>query len=260
MTCEEFRARLSPYADGEVGVDETLAADAHAARCGRCEALVARERQFRQLLRRQPRESARPELRARILAECRREVRRARLRPWLWAPPLAAAAALAVAALLPATRPAPPVVGQLVAVHLAYAELERPAEFASTDRAEVEEWFHQRARLRVIVPDYSSAGIRLVGGRIAEVRERRAAYLLYEKGHTLLSVFMLPVPAGDLRLTGTRRSSGGFEYYTEERNGLRTVSWTEGESLFGLVSMLDYDALFECADRLRAERASQRPL
>jgi hypothetical protein len=35
----------------------------------------------------------------------------------------------------------------------------------------------------------------------------------------------------------------------------RSVAWKDGSAFFGLVSGLNYDALLECADRLRAERA-----
>ncbi len=62
MNCQDFETRLPPYVDGELGVDETLATETHAAECPRCQALVERERHFRQLLRRQPREAAPPEL------------------------------------------------------------------------------------------------------------------------------------------------------------------------------------------------------
>ena len=85
------------------------------------------------------------------------------------------------------------------------------------------------------------------------------AYLLYEKGRTLLSVFM--VPGGrDAALDGGRVSYRGHEYVTHERKGYRTVSWTDGRAVYGLVSMLGYDALLECADRLRAERGEQTSL
>ncbi|HEU5321706.1 MAG TPA: hypothetical protein VFX28_12930, partial [Methylomirabilota bacterium] len=144
--------------------------------------------------------------------------------------------------------------------HIAYTQVARPAELASADPAEVAAWFQDRAGLRVIVPDYASAGIQLVGARLADAHERKAAYLLYEKGRVLLSVFMLPVPvrAGDLR--GVRVSYRGHPYVTEERKGYRTVAWSDGQAVFGLVSMLDYEALLECADRLRAERTRQTAL
>jgi hypothetical protein len=52
----------------------------------------------------------------------------------------------------------------------------------------------------------------------------------------------------------------GHDYVADERKGYRTVAWQDGQTLFGLVSALDYEALLECADRLRIERASQTQL
>lgn len=261
MTCQEFELHLPAYVDGELGVAETLAAGAHAGECPRCQGLAEHERRFRLLLRRQPRESAPPEFRARLLARWRQEARRRGVRTWLLAAtPAAAAAGLVLVVLLPGLGPARPLVQDLVATHIAYAQLERPAEFASEDRTQLEAWFQERARLRITVPDYSPAGIRLVGGRIAEVRERGTAYVLYKKGHTLLSVFMVPASGDGTVLAGTRVTYRGQEYLTQERTGYRTVSWTDGHAIFGLVSMLDYDALLECADRLREARAGQARL
>ncbi len=260
MICQEFEARLHPYVDGELTVGETAAADAHGAECWRCADLARQERQFRQLLRRQPREPASAELRARIVSRIHREQRRVILRPWLVAPALAVAATIVVAVLVPAWRQPSTLIGDLVDKHIAYAQIERPAELASANPAEIETWFKQRAGLRVTVPDYSPSGIRLVGARLAEAHEQKAAYLLYEKGRTLLSVFMLPIPSGDVTLAGARVSYRGHDYVTHERKGYRTVSWSDGQTLFGLVSLLDYGALLECADRLRVERANQTRL
>jgi len=111
-----------------------------------------------------------------------------------------------------------------------------------------------------LFPTYSASGIRLDGARLVETHEQTAAYLLYEKGRTLLSVFMLPVPTGEVALAGARVSYRGHAYVTYEQRGYRTVSWSDGRAVFGLVSMLDYEALLECADRLRAERANQTRL
>lgn len=254
MNCVEFERHLHAYVDGELAASEMLAADAHLAACEECQALAARERRFRQLLRRQPRESARSEFRARITRQLRRAEQRAVVRPWLIAPIAAAAAVLAIV-LWPSTQPSSRLVSDLVDKHIAYAQTEQPAEFGSTDPAAVEQWFRTRAALRVTVSDYSPSGIRLVGARLADAAEQKTAYVLYEKGHTLLSVFMVPVPGDGSGLRGKQASYRGHEYVTLERKGYRTVSWIDGHTLLGLVSMLDYAALFECADRLRADRA-----
>jgi anti-sigma factor RsiW len=119
----------------------------------------------------------------------------------------------------------------------------------------VEAWFRERAKLRVTVADYSMEGIRLVGARVAQAHEHLASYVLYEKGHTPLSVFMVPARVRESDLHGARVSFRGHDYVTLERKGYRTVSWSDGEAIFGLVSMLDYGGLLKCADTLRAERA-----
>ncbi|MEK7444939.1 MAG: zf-HC2 domain-containing protein [candidate division NC10 bacterium] len=259
MSCREFESRLHPFVDGELDVAETLAAEAHAAECPDCRSRVAGERRFRQLLRRQPRESAPPEFRALLRARLRRSARVAAIRPWLMVPAAAAAAAL-VWAVLPGASPSATLVGNLVDKHIAYAQIEQPAEFVSTDRVAVEAWFRQRAGLRVTVADFSPAGIRLAGARIAEAGERKAAHVLYEKGRTLLSVFTVPADVREGELAGTRVTYRGRGYVTQERKGYRTVSWTEGQVVFGLVSMLDYDSILQCADTLRTERSREARL
>jgi anti-sigma factor RsiW len=232
------------------------AAEAHLAQCAECPGRVDRERRFRQLLRRQPREVAPAEFRAMIRARIRRSARVAAIRPWLVGT-AAAAAVLLVVSLQPGLRPGPSLVTDLVGKHITYAQIDQPAEFASEDPRAVEAWFRQRAGLRVTVSDYSRSGIRLVGGRLAEADDRKAAYVLYEKGRTLMSVFMVPVSAPDIGLKGTRVSYRGQDYLTLERKGYNTVAWTDGKAVFGLVSMLGYDALLECADRLRLDRADR---
>jgi len=256
MNCIEFEARVHPYVDGELEMHEMAAAEAHLVQCAECPGRVDQERQFRQLLRRQPRESAPPEFRAMIRARIRRSARVAAVRPWLVGT-AAAAAVLLVVSLLPGLRPGPSLITDLVSKHITYAQIEQPAEFVSEDPRAVEAWFRQRTGLRVTVSDYSPSGIQLVGGRLAEAGDHKAAYVLYEKGHTLMSVFMVPASARAAELGGTRVSYRGHDYLTLERKGYNTVAWTDGKEVFGLVSVLGYDALLECADRLRLDRAER---
>jgi len=256
MNCMEFEARLHPYVDGELEMSEMAAAEAHLAQCVECAGAAERERRFRQFLRRQPRETAPPEFRAVIRTRIRRSARVAAIRPWLVGT-VAAAAVLLVVVLLPGLRPGPSLVTELVGKHITYAQIEQPAEFTSQDPRAVEAWFRQRADLRVTVADYSPSGIRLVGGRLAEADQSKAAYVLYEKGYTLMSVFMVPASARGAELSGARVSYRGHDYLTLERRGYNTVAWTDGKAVFGLVSTLDYEALLECADRLRLERAQR---
>lgn len=265
MICCEFEPILQAFVDGELDVQTMTAAQAHASSCPECHARADGERRFRHLLRQQPREAAPPELRARLLGLTRLERRRAAWRVWLGVPTLAAAAFLVVALLMPRVLPVGPPVGRLVETlvdkHLAYARIESPAEFASSDSGAVAAWLRDRIRMRVPVPDYSHDGLRLVGARISETDQQKLAYLLYEKGHMLLSVFMLPeLTEARMILPGKTVSYRGHEYLIGEYKSLRTVSWRDGQAVFSMISMLDYDDLLECADGLRIQRAREARL
>jgi mycothiol system anti-sigma-R factor len=264
MNCREFDARLHAFVDGELDAGPMAEAEAHLSTCPDCHGRADGERRFRQLLRRQPRETAPPEFRARMLGLARRERTRKKLRVWLGTPALAAAVLLLAFVLMARSLSTgvhePEAVASLVDKHLAYAQLEGPAEFSSTERPAVAAWFRQRTGLRVPVPDLSPAGIQLVGARIADADQRKVAYLFYKKGHVLMSVFMVPEVGRRAPLAGRPMDFGGHEYLAQERQGLRTVSWRDGQTLFSFVSTLDYDVLLECADQLRAERAREMRL
>lgn len=251
MTCSEFRSFLEPYVDGELGVLETAAAGGHAATCPECGTLLARERRLRAFLRNQARESAPPALRVRILARVRRAARTVQLVRWALA--AAAVGAVVLLVLAVSSRPSTPLVERLVETHIAYAGIEGAVEFASVDRVAVEGWVSRRAGLRITVPDYSAAGLRLLGARIVAAGDREAAHLLYEKGHTLLSVFIVPVGDRPLALGGRPMRYRGREYLAGEHRDHRAVSWRASRFVFVLVSALDYDVILECAEQLQAE-------
>ena len=169
MECSEMQPYVEPYADGELGVSELAAVEAHLTACLACRDGVAEHRRFRQLLRRQPREAASPELRARVTRAVRASAVRQAVRPWLWAPVAAAVltalmvwSGFRVPGLAPT--PMPPLVTELVGKHIAYSQIDSPVEFASVDGGAVRDWFRERLGVRVTVPDYTPAGIRPARG------------------------------------------------------------------------------------------------
>jgi len=257
MKCSDFEARLHPYIDGELSPDGMRAADSHVTECSGCAALAREEREFRRFVRSALHAPSPPGLSARVLKARRRELHRRAWRGRLLALGLGGAAAvLGTMAALLLLRPPAPLVADLVDAHLAYARIAVPAEFGSSDRGEIEAWFQGRAGLRVVVPDLSPAGISLLGARLLAVRQREAAYLLYEEGRTLLSVFIIP-ESRSVDTGGTPATYHGRRYAMTELKGLRAVSWSDGAAMFALVSRLDNDTLLDCAERLRLERERQ---
>ena len=255
MNCQELRTCLDAYVNGELEAQQTLDADAHLAFCMPCQWVLAREREFRQVLRtRAKRETTPPALRERVhsvLNQVDRAERRQRLIRWLPLP--MAAAALVLLALWSGsltghrTSPESSAVMALTGKHLAYAQMDAPAEFSTGDRQMVAGWFKERVHFSVPVPDFTPSGIRLVGGRISEFSGHQAAYLLYEKGRSLVSLFVFPSRGLELPESGWERI-GQRRYFFAEFKGQQVVIWTQGESAFALVSQLNRDALLECAE------------
>jgi anti-sigma factor RsiW len=262
VDCRQISAYLEPYGDGELETAQVALVEGHLAACVTCQESVAELRRFQELLRRQPRETASDTLRARVVRASRRSAVRRVARVSILAPVaatvlLALGAVIGVRALGPAIPAAPsPLVVGLVGQHMVYSQLESPAEFPSADGREVHEWFRDRLSMSVTVPDYSPAGIRLLGGRITDGGGRRAAYLLYAKGHTLMSAFA--VAGEEFPLTGTKAVSyRGSTYRSVEATGHRGVFWVQDGTVLGLISTLDLGGLLECADRLRAQREQE---
>src|SRR5262249_57376656 len=104
----------------ELTVSDLTELDGHCVECRECAGRVAAERELRQLLRRQPRDTAPPELRARIRHRVRREAAVATARRWLPVPALVAAAI--VAGLPLAARTPHPLVAETVSQHIASSE------------------------------------------------------------------------------------------------------------------------------------------
>ncbi len=257
MTCQELRACLGAHLDGELDLSLSLAADEHLAFCVGCQCAYARERELRTLVRtRFPREGAPAALGERI----RGALARAERGPWIgaprrwfyWAAPAAVLVLIALGVGL-WQRSAPPVVRELVAKHAMYSRLDAPAEIVSASQEAVAGWFKGRVRFDVAVPDFSPSGIRLVGGRLADLSDRQVAYLLYEKGRNLVSLFAFP--SRGLALP----SGGGERFYVAKVNGAEVVIWTQGPLAYALVSSLDRDSLLECADTVWRLVGSRTP-
>lgn len=257
MTCREFAFFVEPYVDRELDADARAAVAAHAQECETCRQRLKRAGRWRALLRQQPREPLPDDLRRRIVAHLRRTGVTGRLIRWVLTPTVVAVVVVATASQGP-RRPLP-IVEQVVNAHIVYTRSDSPAEFSATDPGAIEAWFRERLRLRVIVPDYSRAGVRLMGARVGAAGGQVAAYIFYEKGRTPLSVFVVPL-AGEAAKGGPSARHTlyrGHAYFAQEHKGYRVVSWIGERSLFALVSTLDYDTLLDCADQLRIEDAQR---
>jgi anti-sigma factor RsiW len=67
-----------------------------------------------------------------------------------------------------------------------------PFDVVSTDQHTVKPWFAGKSAVAPVVQDFSGQGFALIGGRIDYVGSERVPVLVYQHGHHLIDVFVLP--------------------------------------------------------------------
>lgn len=219
MTCDDFAPFIGTYVDAEFDERERADMEAHLALCASCRCQVEKQFAFKEDFRACLSVSRAPEtLRLRIvqelecleLPECGKRAYGAHLLKYGWiAAPVAAAVAVAV--VLPsftvatASSSQSPMIEQTVDWHLG----NYPLEVTSSNPTEITNWFRGKVDFSVRLPHFPEGRVNLLGGRIAHIQDRRAAYVLYEVDGTKLSVLLfhgegLKVPSESIRTLGDR--------------------------------------------------------
>lgn len=233
MTCEEFARFVDAYVDHEFDDRERAEMDVHLRECPHCREEVDFAVKLKEGVRGCLLESAPAELRSRIFQdiehlaagsdsiedeiadevvslETARPPRRRVVRVgWVVVPVAAAIAAVIVLpsfTVAPATSDQPPIVEQTVDWHVG----NYPIEITGPDAHRVSHWFRNKVDFPVRLPQFrADRPVNLLGGRIAHVQDRRAAYLLYEVDGTRMSVLVfnsdgLTIPSSKIRNVGDR--------------------------------------------------------
>jgi hypothetical protein len=186
MNCAEYQELVAADADGVLGETERHDAAAHRETCRRCQALVRQQRGVKELVRSRSRHYAAPaELRERILSSLATgdeySAAVASLTPVRhWRPSrtrLVIAGAVAAAAILilrPLWRSPAPTLDVLLAQDV--QALKAPAVHLAMQTSDVEElrrYYRSTGRIDFdrSVDDFTSMGLRLVGGRVAKLRD-----------------------------------------------------------------------------------------
>ena len=231
MRCEEFHGFIDAYVDQEFDGREQAEMQAHIGSCPACRQKVDFEVKFKHELKSCLEEKAPDALRNRIFEELELELQRtptpeveaeviplpaaAAARdvpvktPWLIRNariigPLAAV--VLVAFMLPSFTVAPaksgqlPIVAQTVDWHVG----NYPIEVTGPEPSRVTQWFRTKVDFPVRLPQFEGQEVNLLGGRIAHVQDRRAAYLLYEVDGSRMSVLVfdgegLTIPSDKIR-------------------------------------------------------------
>jgi anti-sigma factor RsiW len=239
MNCHEFQLFSDAYVDDEFSDRERAEIEAHLRECDGCrtqvESKIRFKEQFKEVL---GEETAPDSLRERIvegidqveLESKRGASRHPMVRYAMVGSALAASVTLVIFFLpsltvVPASSEQVPVVESTIDWHRG----DFPIEVTGPQAHDVARWFHGKVDFPVRLPTFQSDRVQLVGGRIAHVKERRAAYALYDVDGSRLSVMIFhgddfKVPTDKIRRVAGRDvallNSYGYEVAVLQDDGI----------------------------------------
>ncbi len=239
MDCQEVREFIQIYIDGEFDEGDRRDLEEHLAGCPECRARADYERRFKQAIKaRIPRPSATEELRQRLVqAMADQPEPRGLRRHLMWGSiPAAAVLALVITFTWTVTSGFSPLVDEAVARHSS----EPPVEVNSEDSAEVENWFHSKVDFNVALPRFSQHQLSLVGGRLSNLAERRAAYIRYRQGGHRFSLLVISDSGsgddlGSQECQRIKQMDKQMEFCLAEIRGYTVISWRSRGLLYQMV-------------------------
>lgn len=240
--CSTVMKLMHPYLDGELDVKESVLVDEHLQGCEYCREAYLAERAFLSLIRSAAVVQPAPTYTAACLrAALDREVRQ-RLRqrgksrlPWI-ASVVGIAIAVVGLIVLGTTRHQMPDLVQLAVQHHQLS-LRQPhaLDVIDDDPAVVAHWLERRLNFDVDIPRNSPEEFRLVGGRVAQTADIRAAYVAYRVGQETVS--LLVTPPQEIRLAGRDVISfRNILFHPADVDGHHTLEWSDSRHTYVLVA------------------------
>ncbi len=159
--------------------------------------------------------------------------------------PYAAAAGIAFAMLFTRGRHAP-----LTADVIAKHQRNLPVEITGRSD-EVRRWYADKVDFPVRPPAFTNVGlggshgqVAFRGGRLANVRDRQAAYLLYEVDGNKISVFIFD--PGELSIEARRHMQvGDREVYFDDERGYNVATYRDHGVGYAIASDMDQDQMLK---------------
>jgi anti-sigma factor RsiW len=261
MDCSDLERSIDAYLDGEFDASERAEADLHLEGCPRCRILADERKTMRDALRTKLREAmaapapagrAPDALRKRIeeaLAHRRRPLWRRALSP-IPISTVAACAAGALLVLLTHTGDSA-LVEEAVKSHHRGLPLEVMASVAG--EAPILAWFADKLDFNPAPPRFRADGVRLLGARLAHLREWPAAYIRYELPKGQAGLFIVDDPKGRFDASGREVRLGQQIIRLGASRGYNVAVWRDHEIVYSLVSDLDEAALYELVRTAQAD-------
>lgn len=219
MNCQYAKMHLMAYLDDELDVTDTLQVEQHLSDCKECGAAREEALSLRSLLRDPELYSKPPEALANRIKFAVRQSAKQETAPAF--PPIyrwvAAAAALiamvSVGAFLNRSSHQELLASEIVDSHVRSLQPGHLIDVPSSDRHTVKPWFQGKLDFSPAVPDLSTQGWTLVGGRLDYLDNRPVAALVYQRGKHDINVYIWP----------SGKDGGGVQQ--SESRGYQVLHW-----------------------------------
>jgi anti-sigma factor RsiW len=126
-----------------------------------------------------------------------------------------------------------------IAAHRTFSvETRHPVEVGAAEEAHLVQWLSKRLGHRLIAPDLTTLGFRLMGGRLLPADTGPAAMFMYEDGKgTRLSCYYISADVG-----------GETEFQYREQNGISAFYWVEDGLAYAITANADRNLLLKVAE------------
>ena len=195
MKCDGIEILLHGLVDNEVDPEHAYRIEAHVGDCARCGTQLRAYRGMREMMSDADLQfSAPPGLRTRIRATlpvaAAASSRRTLFKGFAFGSAVSAAvAALLMIAVIRSDQDQA-IVSDVVSAHLRSLEANRLTDVQTSDRLGVKPWLGDRLGVAPPVPDLTSQGFSLIGGRIDYVLGKAVAAIVYRGNGRLISLFV----------------------------------------------------------------------
>lgn len=239
MDCSELERLLPAFADGEFAPEDSTETEVHLATCESCRGQVQELIAFRSFVHsRCAPVQAPPSLRRDIQRKIAKQRSLENLRRYASYSAVAAGLAIVATAGYVAKEDAPTAPRPLEVVMDAVDKHARALPVEVTPAAgDVDSWFRGKVDFAVRAPVFKSpAAPRLMGARLANVRDRQAAYFVYGGDDPGRRMTLLLFPGNDLDLPD---GEGAQEVMVANEKGYNVAVWRKRGIVYSLVSDLD---------------------